>query len=465
MECFKVKCNNFENRLDPNFYRPEYIKIEARLANKNHSNLADIISFSKETWNQKDFFEDKFPYIEISAIDTLTGKINNIEYHSISNAPSRAKMIVRENDIILSTTRPHRGAISMISKELDGFIASTGFAIIRKLKNKLIDWNYLFHILRTELILKQLQRRSSGGNYPAITLDELAKILIPVPEPAIQREIINIFDELLQKYNSKILKTKELLDSINDYVLSELGIELPELKDKTTYVVNSKEIDNRVDPYYYQPKFKELYKKIKGYNKTLLLKSIVEELDYGLMPTQDYALSEEYGVPMIRVTNILQDGTIDMSDVKYIPFNTPKLNLKRVREHDILMVQCGSTTGKVAIVPKAYENYTFGSFSFVIRGKKEIVNQYFLWAILSNKLVQQQIKQSWNIVTVRPNTSKPNVGNLLIPIPSLSIQQKIADEVKSRMDEAKQLQKEAQETLGQARKKAEQMILGEKISV
>jgi hypothetical protein len=79
MECFKVKCNNFENRLDPNFYRPEYVELEARLANKSHLNLTDIASFSKEIWNQKDFFEDKFPYIEISAIDTLTGKINNIE--------------------------------------------------------------------------------------------------------------------------------------------------------------------------------------------------------------------------------------------------------------------------------------------------------------------------------------------------------------------------------------------------
>ena len=62
-----------------------------------------------------------------------------------------------------------------------------------------------------------------------------------------------------------------------------------------------------------------------------------------------------------------------MSNVKYIPFDTPRLDLKRVKTDDILMVQCGNTTGKTGLVPKHLEDYTFGSFLFVIRGKREII--------------------------------------------------------------------------------------------
>lgn len=72
-----------------------------------------MIHFSKETWNreQQNYFIHKFPYIEIRGIAIKTGEIKNISEINISEAPSRAKMIVRENDIFLSTTVPIRGAI------------------------------------------------------------------------------------------------------------------------------------------------------------------------------------------------------------------------------------------------------------------------------------------------------------------------------------------------------------------
>ena len=50
--------------------------------------LRKLIDFSKETWNQKDYFIHKFPYIEIGGINIKTGGISEIE---ISKAPHRAK--------------------------------------------------------------------------------------------------------------------------------------------------------------------------------------------------------------------------------------------------------------------------------------------------------------------------------------------------------------------------------------
>lgn len=124
---------------------------------------------------------------------------------------------------------------------------------------------------------------------------------------------------------------------------------------------------NRFDPYYFQPKFKKLEESVRSFGNVKRLEDVVDFLEYGLMPTQDYARTPEEGVPMIRVTNITSEGRIDMSDIKFIPFDTPKLDEKRVKEGDVLMVQCGNTTGKVALVPKELEGHTYGSFSFAIR--------------------------------------------------------------------------------------------------
>lgn len=187
---FATKRTSFENRLDPHFYLPNFKSLIDNIRKTDNAQLVDLVEFSKETWNQKDGFEKEFPYIEISEIDLASGKINNISILPIEEAPSRAKMIVRENDIIVSTTRPHRGAISLITNNMDGFIASTGFAVLRNLKTDTISKEYLYYILRTQICLQQMLQRSSGGSYPAITAEELKNIYIPIPSKEIQNEVV-----------------------------------------------------------------------------------------------------------------------------------------------------------------------------------------------------------------------------------------------------------------------------------
>lgn len=211
----------FTDRLDPHFYKPEFEENDDLIRTLNHKKLKDIISFSNESWNQKDYFTDTFPYIEISEINLLTGEINNVVETPIDNAASRAKMIVRENDIIVSTTRPHRGAITKITKENDFSIASTGFAVLRDIKIKDLDKDYLLYILRSELVKKQLLQRSSGGNYPAITLGELKKVIIPIPDIQIQKKIvaevekrISTHKRLLREAEAEFLQAKHQVEQI-----------------------------------------------------------------------------------------------------------------------------------------------------------------------------------------------------------------------------------------------------------
>lgn len=207
---FSFKFSAFENRLDPHFYLPNFKALLDNIRKPKNAQLGDLVEFSKETWNQKDGFENEFPYIEISEIDLSSGRINNISLVPISEAPSRAKMVVRENDIIVSTTRPHRGAISLIEKDKDGFIASTGFAILRNLKTAEISKEYLFYMLRTQICLLQMLQRSSGGSYPAITAEELKNIYLPIPDKEIQQEIVKDIKAFIQQ--AEILKTDAKLE-------------------------------------------------------------------------------------------------------------------------------------------------------------------------------------------------------------------------------------------------------------
>lgn len=208
-------------RFDPQFYLKEYKDLCDKIKTQKHKRLGDIVKFSSETWNQKDFFADTFPYIEISEIDTLSGEIQNISIIEKEKAPSRAKMIVRKNDIIVSTTRPNRGAVSLIKDKQDFSIASTGFSVIREIKDNEVNREFLFTILKQQLSLKQFEQRSSGGNYPAITQEELSNVFIPIPPIEKQKEIAdhittirNQAHQLTDKTNEAMKKASEEIEKI-----------------------------------------------------------------------------------------------------------------------------------------------------------------------------------------------------------------------------------------------------------
>lgn len=176
-------------RIDPEYHNPFYTHRVDKIKKGTHETLGNIVEFSSETWDQKDFFDATFPYVEISGVKLKENLYSATEL-AIQDAPSRAKMIVRNGDIIVSTTRPHRGAIATIScDEADIQIASTGFCVLRKLKRKDVLKEYLQWILLDDYVLLQMLQRSSGGNYPAITSDELKKIVIPIPDISVQKEI------------------------------------------------------------------------------------------------------------------------------------------------------------------------------------------------------------------------------------------------------------------------------------
>lgn len=192
-------------------FQKEIEKVTNSVKAYPHKTLGEIVQFSSEGWDQKSVFEDVFPYIEIGSVDTSTGDLNKIDIVPIDKAPSRAKKIVRTNDILISTTRPNRGAICVYKKN-NIAVASTGFSIVRGVSDCILR-EYLYCVLRSSLSLDQMAVRSSGGNYPAIIESELKKVLIPLPPLAIQKNIVSTIEEIklkvkqLQKEGDESLET------------------------------------------------------------------------------------------------------------------------------------------------------------------------------------------------------------------------------------------------------------------
>jgi type I restriction enzyme S subunit len=148
------------------------------------SRVADIIKKKRDPTAKPEVL---FKYVDIASVDVETGVIARPQELTGLEAPSRAKKVIHAYDIIISTCRPTRGAIAVIPEDLHGEICSTGFSVVRAKENT--NPFYLHFALRLDSTLEQFRKWSTGSSYPAILDEDVAKTLIPVPDPKIQDQI------------------------------------------------------------------------------------------------------------------------------------------------------------------------------------------------------------------------------------------------------------------------------------
>ena len=149
--------------------------------------VAVVATFPKKTQDPTTTPETAFNYIDIASIDIELGEIREVSEVLGADAPSRARQVVHTGDIIISTVRPTRGATALIPEAMDGFICSTGFAIVHP--SDQVTSEYLHTALRLQTTLEQFGRRSAGSSYPAILDKDVKATLIPIPRKEIQHEI------------------------------------------------------------------------------------------------------------------------------------------------------------------------------------------------------------------------------------------------------------------------------------
>ena len=127
-------------------------------------------------------------------------------------------MLVRPGDLLVSLTRPTRRAIAFMPEDLPLAVASNGFAVLRHPNESKITRRFLFHILRSRLCTAQFDRRSSGGNYPAITEDQLLELVIPLPQPERQNRIGALLDLQYQRAEELLASADEEMKAVRRYI-------------------------------------------------------------------------------------------------------------------------------------------------------------------------------------------------------------------------------------------------------
>lgn len=137
-----------------------------------------------------------FSYIDVTAINKEAGVVAEPTVLDASEAPSRARKIIRVGDVIYSCVRPYLLNVAVIEEELDPApIASTAFAVLNGYG--LVLARYLWIVLRSPFMVTCVEETQRGQAYPAINDADFAVLPVPLPPLAEQHRIVAKVDELM----------------------------------------------------------------------------------------------------------------------------------------------------------------------------------------------------------------------------------------------------------------------------
>jgi type I restriction enzyme S subunit len=169
------------------------------------------------TWTpERDDPDRVFTYIDLSAVDQEAKVVTGARKLICSEAPSRARQLVRAGDVLVSTVRPNLNGVALVPRELDGATASTGFCVLRPRAGQL-DSRYLYQWVRSPLFVSDMVRKATGASYPAVSDRIVCESKLPLPPVTEQRRIAEILDKadaLRAKRRAALKKLDELAQSI-----------------------------------------------------------------------------------------------------------------------------------------------------------------------------------------------------------------------------------------------------------
>ena len=234
--------------------------------------------------------------------------------------------------------------------------------------------SYAFHILRS---LEDKITGSMGATFASINQKEIKNIQIPLPPLEVQGEIV----AEIEGYQRVIDGARAVVDSWKPHIT--------------------------VNPDWPTIELSKLTKPQYGFT----------------------ARAESQGdARLVRITDILEDGTINSEDPKFISLTEDSRKLL-LSKGDVLVARTGATYGKTLLFQEDYPA-VFASYLIRLRFHSDQVDPRYYWAFSQSDSYWTQAK---TLVTGggQPQFNGNALKQVKVPVPSLKTQKSIVAEIEA----------------------------------
>ena len=461
---FILQKSALEKRLDPFFYVPELVTLEKKILAKQPKKLRDYVKgiasgATPKTAEVEKYYSDAEngkPFLRVQNLSP-TGilKFDDCKYINDETHNGMLKRSqVLEGDLLVKITGVGRMAVASVApKNFEGNINQ--HVCVIKTGNKEVS-ETLAAYLNSDIAEKLASRRSTGGTRPA--LDYPALLSIPIIE---DKRILKITKKVITLKKQNEAEAEKLLSSIDAYLLSELGINLPEPPENTLknrmFRVSLKEISgSRFDPYFNKIYFKDVFNSFSKSKYTISrIKDVLENIKTGTTPNQklDPFVKSE-GIIFLRNTN-LKKYQIDLSDTKFVKKIFVNELTYSIKDE---VIMCIAGTVGLSAINDILKPISINQNVSALKFYKQKINPIFASYWFNTNIFIELTKRACSVATIF-YLNNDNLKLLPIPVPPLDKQQEIANHISEIRAQVQKLKDQTAEALKEASKEIENILL------
>ena len=175
-----------------------------------------------ETVNPTKDADKSFKYIDVSSVDRDTLSIREVQQLLGKEAPSRARRLVRQGDVIFATVRPTLKRIAIVPNEYDEQVCSTGYIVLRP-DSQALHFKYLFYSMQSDKVMREIEAMQTGASYPAVTDTQVRGLDISYPPLPVQKQIVKKLDAAFADIDKAINATQKNIENAEALFQSSLN--------------------------------------------------------------------------------------------------------------------------------------------------------------------------------------------------------------------------------------------------
>lgn len=359
--------------------------------------LRDVVEPRPGTRNPTVAPEDPFTYVDVAAVDNEEKRITGARVLRGSAAPSRARKLVRTDDVLVSTVRPNLNAVAVVPSELDGQVASTGFCVLRAKQCVLPEFLYFY--ARSKAFVDGLCKLVAGAMYPAVTDAQVLEQPLPLPSLPEQRRLVDLLtraEGIVRLRREARQKAAELIPAIFIDMFGD-----PTTNPKGWPVAKLGELLSSIDSGH-SPKCSDRHR---GADEWGVLR-------LGAVSRCEYDEYEHKTLPR----DIVPDSSIEVKSGDLL------LSRKNTAELVGASAYVWTTGGRVLLPDLIFRLQLVEAAP---------VNAIYLWKLLTTDAKRSALTRlATGSAGSMPNISKERLRTLPVEVPTLELQMKFADLVK-----------------------------------
>ncbi len=341
--------------------------------------LCDVLDSKRKPITKKDRIEGEYPYYG------ATGILSYVE-----------KYIFDEKLVLIGEDGAKWGAGENTAFPVEGKCWVNNHAhVIRPHRDNILDQWIIYYLNAMDL-----SPFITGLTVPKLNQEKMRSITLPVPPLPEQKRIVAILDEAFAGIDAAIANTEKNLASARELFESTLN---------TIFT-----------------------QKGKGWEEKKL--GDISIINYGYTAKASH---EKVGPKFLRITDI-QDGNVNWDTVPFCEISSSDHSKHKLIDGDLVFARTGATTGKSYLLSNP-PDVVCASYLIRVRIKKGVFIPEFLRLFF-------QTKQYWDDIAIGISGSAQGgfnaskLGELIIPVPPLELQEKISEKSLSIFSETKSLE-------------------------